>query len=451
MNNSRSATANQLEISLNPPSHKGQSYIPGDLVKGEIVLHNPDKAAGIEASVSFLGTSNLRFKEKGRLFSPAHTHEDDLVNLCQGDLASANGQDRFVWPFSFTIPSNVQPCVSRTPSQYLDDDKFAKHPGYTLPPTVRTSPKRDLVKSADKVSAERHINVAYVVKATLTKPHFTHPYPGPTQCQKDVPVSPHPLHDTQVPAFHIYSYLHRVSPNNLTTDVLGRDRTYSRDVFWKTMKPYVHLHLSMPGNISSSQALDINLAFDHSFVRSVAVHLPPIILHSFNVSVISETCARISGGQRRHPQSKWEEKVLNCSLNEAKVPIKDRSRVLAESLSHKWDISSLVPELRTSTLGIPSFKTQNIAMSYTLHVRGEVKLDNEKIRFDVKKPLIVLPEYSAEDVEPSSGSPPYESTNRDDESNVPPPYHKHRDSAVAPLEIAERSGPPSYSASLDST
>lgn len=452
MNNDRSATANRLEISLDPPSHKGQSFIPGDLVKGEILLQNPDQATGLEASISFLGVSSLRFKEKGRrLFSPAHTHEDNLVNICQGDLAPAHQQDRLIWPFSFTIPSNVQPCVSRTPLQYLDDERFAKHPGYTLPPTVSTLPKRDRAKSIDRESADRQINVAYVVKATLNKPHFTHPYSGTMQCQKDVPLSPHPLHDTSIPTFHVYSYLHRVSPNNITTDVLGRDRTYSRDVFWKTMKPYVHLHLSMPGNVSSSHGLDINLSFDHSFVRSVAVHLPPIILQSFSVSVISETRARVSGNQRRHPQSKWEEEVLNCSLDETKVPIRDRSRILAESLSHKWDMNSLVPELRTSALGIPSFKTLNIAMSYTLHVRGEVKLDNEKIRFDVKKPLIVLPEYSTEDADPSDGPSPYDSTHVDNEPSAPPPYHKHRDSAIAPLEVTERSGPPSYSASISST
>ncbi|KAI4176940.1 MAG: hypothetical protein LQ343_000797 [Gyalolechia ehrenbergii] len=447
--NDSSSTANRLRIFLDPPSHKGPSFVPSDLVKGEIVLHNPEQAAGIEASVSFSGISSLRFKEKGRLFFPAHTHEDHLVSLCQGDLTPTKKHDRLIWPFSFTIPSNVQPCVSRSPSQFLDDDKFAKYPGYTLPPTVSTSPKGELVRSADKESADRHITVVYHVEATLTKPHFSHPYPGPTKCQRDLPLSPYPFHDTRLPAFHVYSYLHRISPYNLTTDVLGHGNVYSHSLFWKTMKPYLHLHLSMPGNVFSSQALDVKLSFDHSFVHFAAVQLPPVVLRSFGVSVILETCARVSSGHRRHPQSNWEEKVLSCSLNETHIPVSNRSCILAESLSHKWDIHSLVPELRTSTLKIPTFKTWNIAMSYTLHVQGEVSLDNEKIRFDVKKPLIVLPDYSVEEVLPSSGASPYENTHVEGEASAPPPYSKHQDSAVAPLTMAEEAGPPSYNATLN--
>ncbi|KAL8940805.1 MAG: hypothetical protein Q9216_002631 [Gyalolechia sp. 2 TL-2023] len=448
MNHSRS-TANRLEISLDPPSHKGLSFVPGDLVKGEIVLHNPDQAAGIEASVSFSGTSSLRFKEKGRLFSPAHAHEDNLVSLCQGELTPTNQEGRFIWPFSFTIPSKVQPCVSRPPLQFPEDEKFAKYPGYTLPPSIGPSPRGDSIKSADKEAADRHIAVVYVVKATLTKPHFSHPYSGPAVCQREVQLSPHPLRDTGVPAFHVYSYMHRVSPHNLTTDVLGHDNVYSHNLFWKTMKPYVHLHLSVPGHIFSSQPLDINLSFDHSFVHFAAVQLPPVVLHSLSVSVISETCARVSSGQRRHPQSKWEEKVLSCSLKLA--PVKDRSCVLAGSLSHKWDINSLVPALRTSTLNTPTFKTWNFAMSYTLHVQGGIRLDKENIRFDVKKPLVVLPDYSVEDALPPSGPTPYDNTHVEMEANAPPPYSKHRDSAVAPLAMAEQAGPPSYNATLNGT
>ncbi|KAL9029325.1 MAG: hypothetical protein Q9196_002431 [Gyalolechia fulgens] len=207
----------------------------------------------------------------------------------------------------------------------------------------------------------------------------------------------------------------------------------------------------MPGNLFSSQALDVNLSFDHSFVHFAAVLLPPVILHSFALSVISETCARVSSGQRRQHQSKWEEKVLSCSLNEAQVPIRDRSCILAESLSHKWDLNSLVPELRTCTLSIPTFKTWNIAISYTLHVRGEVRLDHDKIGFDVKKPLIVLPDYSIKGALRSRSPSPYEDTHLESEGSAPPPYSTHHRSAIAPPAMAEQTGPPSYDATLDGT
>lgn len=96
-----SSSVNRLELSLEPPPHDGQSYVPGDLLKGAIILHSPLQAAGVEASINFAGTSIVRFKEKGRLFSPVHTHEDELASWSQANLPHTKLHDRLIWLSAF--------------------------------------------------------------------------------------------------------------------------------------------------------------------------------------------------------------------------------------------------------------------------------------------------------------------------------------------------------------
>ncbi|KAL8835241.1 MAG: hypothetical protein Q9170_003403 [Blastenia crenularia] len=442
-----SSIANRLEIALDAPTHKGRAYLPGDLVKGAIILHNPEYAAGVEASISFTGISRVHFKEKGRLFSPAQTNEDDLVTWSQTNLARTKQHGRLTWAFSVPIPSNVHTSMSRSWSQIADDERFAKYPGHTLPPSFGAPSKGEYAQITQRETADRQINIVYMLKATLTKPHFTHSYSGPTACQLAVPLSPPPCPDSRVPAFHVNSSMHRISPYNLSTNVLDNNDAYSHDLFWKTMKPYIHLHLSMPGTIIAGQPLDINVSFDHSFVQFAAAKLPPVILQSFDVDVNLETCARVPSSSRRQPQAKWDERMLSCTLDATQVPVRERSRLLSESLSHKWDIHSLLPELKTKTLDIPTFKTWNIALSYTIHVRGEVQLDKEKMRFDVKKPLIVLPDHSRRDQLSSSDDAASEGGQARSEGNTPPLYSDHRASVL--VMTSEEAQPPSYQATLN--
>ncbi|KAL9599877.1 MAG: hypothetical protein Q9219_003571 [cf. Caloplaca sp. 3 TL-2023] len=435
-----------LQILLDPPPYQGESYVPGDVVKGKIVLRNPGPAVGIEASLSFTGISKVQFKEKGRLFSPAQNHEDDLLSWRQNNLARIKQRDRLIWPFSFPIPKNVHSSLTRASSHFSDDEKFARYPGYTLPPSFGAPPKGEYKRNGEKETAERHITIAYILKATLVKPHPTHPYSGPTCAQREIRLSPQPLLDSQVPAFHVDSSLHRISPPGLLNYAPNHDDVHG---YKSHLKPYIHLHVSMPGTIVTGQALDLNVSFDHSFMQSMAAKLPPVILQSLNVTVNLETHARASTGMRRQPQAKWEERLLSCGLDKSRVPSKERSCILSESLSHRWDVDTLLPELKNQTLDIPTFKTWNIALSYTLHVRGEVVLDKERIRFDVKKPLIVLPDHSIKE-QVSLNEPTITEGDalQSEEAAPPPPYSRREESEATLPERVEETRPPSYQAAL---
>ncbi|KAL8722871.1 MAG: hypothetical protein Q9225_000704 [Loekoesia sp. 1 TL-2023] len=444
-----SFSASRLEISLESPPDNGYLYAPGELLKGAIILHKPLYAAGVEASISFTGTSRVRFKEKGRLFSPIQTHEDELVSWSQANLLCTKQHDRLIWPFCVPIPSNAHSSATRSSPQSSDDENFAKYLGYALPPSFGAPLRGECPQAAERETTDRHVAIIYGLKGTLTKPHHAHPYTGPTICQKEVSISSHPFLDSPVPAFHVDSSMHRISPYNLTSNVLDNNNVHSHNFFLETMKPYIHLHLSMPGTVIAGQALTINVSFDHSFVRSAAEKLPLVILHYFNVNVNSETRVRISGGSRRGPKAKWEEQIIQCSLDAARTPVEKRSCRLTESLSHRWDINALVPQLKTCTLDFPTFKAWNIALSYTLHVQGEVRLDNEKMRFDVKKPLIVLSDHSSKDALSTSGPSPSESSRIQCEAGAPPPYSEHRDTAIVISTTAEEATLPSYQTVLN--
>ena len=438
--------SSRLDISLEPSLHQGQSYFPGDHVRGHVALHYPDHVPGIEATINFAGSSTVPIQENGRLFSPVQIHESNHVSLSKSNLPRTKYDDRIIWPFSFQIPNNVHPSMSASLSRYSNDDSFAKHPGYTLPPTFRAPRKRTHSQSAQKKYEDRHVTIRYALIATITKSGQSKEI---MTCTKDIQISPHPFIDSRVPTFHIDSSLHRISPSNLTTSVLDNDNVYNQYLFWKAMTPSIHLHLSMPGTVVAGQPLAINVSFDHSFVRCATEKLPPVILQSLEVHVDALTYARLPNISHRVSQRQWQERLLSCSLDAARVPIEERSCVLAESLSHNWNINSLVPELDNSTLDMPTFKTWNIALSYTLHVRGEVRLDDDKMQFNFKRPLVVLPASSAKESLPSNGSTPHQSMHFSREASAPPPYSKYQDSAMGFSSSATEAVLPSYQAVLN--
>ncbi|KAL9018135.1 MAG: hypothetical protein Q9185_004542 [Variospora sp. 1 TL-2023] len=96
---------NRLQLSLNSPPDDRPVYLPGDPIQGDISLRNPHHAAGVDASISFTGLSRVRFKEKGRLFAPVHSHEEEFLGWWKTNLACTKRHDALVWKFNFWIPS----------------------------------------------------------------------------------------------------------------------------------------------------------------------------------------------------------------------------------------------------------------------------------------------------------------------------------------------------------
>ncbi|KAL8646735.1 MAG: hypothetical protein Q9210_005961 [Variospora velana] len=404
---------NRLQLSLDSPPDDRQVYLPGDWIQGDISLQKPYHASGIEVSISFTGLSRVRFKEKGRLFAPVHSHEDEFLGWWKTNLACTKQHDALVWKFRFPIPSEEQATRSS------HEGSFSKRAADALTPT--------LYNLTDTEGDDKYAAVTYTLKATLSKPQVSHSYAGPTVCQIQLPFSPVCLETFRDSPPHVVSSSHPIPPYNLATTVFGRGKNRRRsltNVFWTSMGPRLDTTVWTPKIAVAAQPLDIKLSFDHNFMHFAARQLPPVILETLSIELVSETRARIPNGSPRDPQAKWTEITFCCNLDAACIPVEQRSGRLTRSKEHRWDARLLVPELNTGIPVTPSFVTPSLSHSHTLRVRGQMDIDTEKIRFEVEKPLILLSQYSREAglAFSSKSATLSESDYVEDETSAPPPY-----------------------------
>ncbi|KAL8736506.1 MAG: hypothetical protein Q9166_000298 [cf. Caloplaca sp. 2 TL-2023] len=446
--------ANRLEISVDTPPLGRQRYIPGDVVEGEIALWNPYRAAGLEASISFVGVSKVRFREKGRLFAPVHTHEDEIVNWRQPNLARTKQPNPMLWRFRVPIPSSVTSVAS---SRFTEDETFANSSGYPLPPSFHVPHQGEDPRYVERDAADKNVTVVYILIANLTKPYFTHSYSGPTVCQMHLSLSSLRSLQSQAPALQIISSSHHISPYKLFGNIPDMPE-YNRFgvaenhiLFWNSMKPSIDVDVSIPKYAIAGRPLDVHIRFRHNLVGFEAEKLAPLILHTLNMKVTSTTQARVPGVLRHNLQAKWEQRLLCCSLDITQVPDLQRSCLLSDFRCHRWDVTSLIPKLNEFTLSIPSFKTSNLAYALTLNVWGELRICDETIRFNVKEPVIVLPRYNRADIPPSNTALVLSHTERsvEAENDAPPPYREHPNGASELPDRTDGAELPSYAKALD--
>ncbi|KAL8980115.1 MAG: hypothetical protein Q9177_005968, partial [Variospora cf. flavescens] len=287
-----------------------------------------------------------------------------------------------------------------------------------------------------KEGDNKYAAVTYILKATLSKPDSSHSYAGPTVCQIQLPFSPLCLETFRDCPPHVVSSSHPIPPYNLATTVFGRGENRRRrsltNVFWTSMGPRLDTTVLTPKIAVAAQPLDIKLSFDHNLMHFAARQLPPVILETLSIELVSETRARIPNASPRDPQAKWTEITFCCKLDAASIPVEQRSGMLTRSKEHRWDANLLVPELNAGLPVTPSFVTPSLSHAHTLRVRGQMDIDTEKIQFNVEKPLIVLSQYSREDplAFSSKSASMSESDHVEDETSAPPPYTEASSGAI---------------------
>lgn len=205
---------------------------------------------------------------------------------------------------------------------------------------------------------------------------------------------------------------------------LPNDPVNAHKLFWKSMKPCLDVEVSIPKCAIIGRKLDVKLRIDHNLKQLPAEKLPQVILEAVRIELVSETRLRIPNGPRRDPQTKWTKLISYYILNATRIPVEKRSRKLTKSKANGWYATVLVPELKNDLRVTPSFATPSLSHSYYLRVRGRWKCDNEEIRVDVEKPLIVLSAYGMEDALLSKGqsTSQFDSGHGEDEASAPPPY-----------------------------
>ncbi|KAL8761025.1 MAG: hypothetical protein Q9184_002814 [Pyrenodesmia sp. 2 TL-2023] len=468
-----------LVINLDAPSQGRQSYVPGDVLEGEIVLYNPYHAAGLEASVNFSGTSKVRFKEKGRLFSPVHTHQDEFLSLSCTDLARTTRQDAVLWSFRIPIPS----LTSKSSARFAADESFANFPSCSLPPSFDAQVQVDGRTQLERHNVNPYGKVVYTLRATLTKPFFMHSYVGPTICQMQLPLSSLRSLETGASALQAISlHYHDILLDNLgdrALDMLEHVHCgLARDIFVAGnclntfLTPNITIKASIPISYMAEQPLEIALFFSGATVKYARENLSPLVLHALNVEIVSEIQTRTLDALRREPQAKGGNRCAFYSLDAARVSTSQRFyRLIYEKYSgyqwgrdfhskipfeppdrgFHWDVGALVPDSTTTSVDIPTFKTSNLSVSYTVHVRAEFSLCDEKIPFDITRPLVVAPRSIKEDVLPSKNpiATSHAEGGKGIEGDAPPPYSEdHRTTQSAALP-GKRNQLPSYQTALE--
>lgn len=406
---------NRLEMSIKSPSRGRQSFVPGDAVEGEINLHRPFHATGVEASISFVGSSSVRFKEKGRLFAHVLVHEDKFALSHENDLACMRHPNHFVWAFRILIPENVR-TVSTS-----ENGRFINAPGGALPPSLLSHKKVENTGFAIVDDPDYQAKVMYTLEATLKKPVFTHSYAGPTFCRMEISLSPLRQHASTHP-----SRSELVSTHPLSHDIWSaslRRPIASLPSFWSHTNPFLDIRVSAPASVIAGQDLDIRIRLYHNIVQLAAEEPLLVILPSLAIRVQSQTYVRATRLGREF-QGKWEDPSLYCCLSVDRVPVALRSIMLAQFETQYWDVSSLIPDVRIKSVDdVPTFKASNISRTYVLNIQGELRLATEIMRFDLTNSLIVLPECCQD------GELPGYSRTGDDiplaEDDAPPPYSEH--------------------------
>ncbi|KAL8919482.1 MAG: hypothetical protein Q9208_006767 [Pyrenodesmia sp. 3 TL-2023] len=479
--------ASRLEINLQPPPQERQSYLPGDVLEGEIVLYNPYHPAGFEASVTFSGASKVRFGERGRLFYPAHTYEGEFVSVNRTHLARTTRRDAVLWKFRVPIPTSML----ESSASFADDESFANFPGSSLPPSFDAQGQGNGFRQLEKRNVGPHGKIVYTLVATLAKPFGTQRRVGLRTCQMQLPLSSLRSLGAEAPALQTISFhYHDLMLDNLDdwaiTGVLqnvhcGLARSPKGVHCCKWSTPSITIKTSIPSTFMAEQPLEIALYFRRATVKYAREKLSPLVLHALNVEITSHIQARapsaLRSALRRGPQAKGKTRSAFYSMDAARLPTSQRFYQLVHEegieylsargnplktrfephigyhrdMEYQWDIGALVPNPNTTSLHTPTIKTSNLSLSYTVHLRAEFSLCGEKIPFDITRPLDVAPRFSKEDVLPPKNRIGISRAEgeKENEGDAPPAYSEHQSTSRSPTLPGEPTRLPSYQIALD--
>ena len=435
---------NSLQIALEPPPDGSNEYVPGDVIKGEIILKNPYHASGIEASVTLTGVARVRFKEKGRFLASESTHECLLINQVQPDLLRTKHSAGLAWPFTFIMPDSVLATMPRRASlTFSESAPFATQPGHPLPPNLSEALNERFVRIKDAETPDKNITIAYFVTGTLRKPHLTHSYTGQTTCHKAFHFAPLRSSEAQENENHTVSTRSQNKPPGYLPGDSSSIKMNS-----------VNVHVSLPRVAIIGHPLKIEVRFDIESVQEAVQDYSFMALERVEVGIFAETRARVPGLVGRDVQAFWISEVFSRQSVGDHMGPQERSILLTESATRCWNLLPVMPELNALAFEAPSFETYNISRSYMLEVRGHLALGQHDTPFDVTSKLIVLPRYTRREVtRVTSSTLPlnHSSRARDNEQKdgAPPSYFPNKADLRASSDAPEADGLPSYDSAMD--
>lgn len=368
---SSSGTLNELDISLCRRPRDRPFYICGDEIKGDIILRNPNTAFGVEAAVKFVGVARTKIGSRINIHQPQHSSETTLFQYIRDLGTGSKTAEGTVWPFEFHFPSGTQ-SGSTIKNRYSGDQNFHRNPGHSLPPSFRGGPRPTEMENGV---------VRYTVEAIVTKPYSTHPFPGTLRYGKPIPFCPVRDTENHQPILSPIAKTLTVSCSLSQLYTSESDTALNPSVQTRDLSFTINTHT--PNSTCAGSKLPIKIGVAHDLTQHSLPAIPPVYLRSVHIDLESITKIRTPAlylGLGQEPQECWTEKSKIAESGPINIP-----------LSESWDVQELIKNMNVSDIVTPTFKTFNIARTYTLQVAVEVQCLERKINFNVERQLIILP------------------------------------------------------------
>ena len=409
---SSSAGSNELEVVLARRASQRVFYTTGDRVQGDIILHNPNTAFGVQATARFTGSARTKIGARINIHQPTHTSETTLFAFTQNLGTGAKTADATMWSFDFGFPSGTQPTNTRR-GRYSADQNFNRNPGHALPPSFRGGPRVD----------EKDNTIRYTVEAIVSKPYLTHPFPGTLKYDKAIPFRPVRETETCCPAISPSTNTLIISSSYVPVLAISHG-DYARWALSRAFEPQnlpIQISTYVPKVLCAGAKLPVSIGLDHDLPQPVAEMLSCVYLRSVVISLENQTRVRAPLqflGLGQEPQESWSEKTKIADSGPINIP-----------LAEKWDLDELIKDLSISETLLPTFKTFNIARLYVLHITIELECVQQHHKIEVERPLTVLPAICRTEDRSTLISLPRARRRGMTADEPPPPYEEHEGAA----------------------
>ena len=383
-----SGTDNELDITVQRAASNHEFYTQGDRVRGDVVLRNPSAAYGVEASIKFTGVAGTRIGLRGNATLPLYSVETILFQFTQHLSVGRKSQEgtEQVWSFEFKFPSGTQSTPQK--QRYSGDSSFQRNPGHALPPSFRGGPR--------PIDSD-HAVITYTLEATATRPYSTHPFPSANvKSEKSLAFCSvreiedyRPISSPFVKNLSLTGhYLGNAEESRHGKSLGGRSELdiKGQPISLRTPYLYFDIRTETPEIACAGARLPmcIGLKFDNA--RSNVKTLPIAYLRHIIISLQSHTRIRTPApylGLGQEPQENWSETLPLADSGSVNMP-----------LSERWSVNDLIKNLRIEETVVPTFKTYNVARTYTLHVEIKAEIAQNPLSCKMERQLAILPAVS---------------------------------------------------------
>lgn len=412
-----------------------REYVPGDKVKGTVLLNARSDVAAGAIRIVFIGKSKAKLKmskseydSKANLFTFSQT-------LYEGNYTFSAAKC-FEWPFSFTFP--------RTPARPMENGEFKRTNAWQYTCTCPLPPSLDFEDHS--LNSTLTCSVVYRLEAELIKPMDSFSLTSRRfHCVRYVKFSSErheasPIIDsiTSTNFWEVQSY--RILPEFQNRSLTMKEKMQSAFGSSKLPVSGFRVTTSLPNQIVQNTELPISIKIEHLPSKSTTDVVPPVNLCEVSVKTTAITTGRGDAAFGRWHNLDAETKYIVAQQKSLDYSLFDEPPgSLVPGATANLNINDVLN--LSCNINPPDFLTYNVKRHYILHLkivlqsadkRHEVRQNMGQFRvhsshFAAPPPAIetadatltFFPQPPSESPPPEEGSVEYMSA-----LNDPPPAYK---------------------------